>query len=51
MKAALSGHKDALRMLLDAGADTSPADEVNSCMCMCVYVCVSHFVLCASRVI
>jgi ankyrin repeat protein len=49
MYAARNGHKDIVRMLLDAGADTSPASEVSSCVC--VYVFVSHFVLCACRVI
>jgi hypothetical protein len=41
MKAASCGHKDIVRMLLDAGADTSPADEVSSCLCVCVCVCLT----------
>jgi hypothetical protein len=40
MKAALSGHEDIVRMLLDAGADPSPADEVSSCVCVCMCMCV-----------
>jgi hypothetical protein len=40
MKAADHGHKDTVRMLLDAGADPSPADWVSSCVCVCVCVCV-----------
>jgi hypothetical protein len=40
MKAALSGHEDIVRMLLDAGADPSSADQVSSCVCVCVCVCV-----------
>jgi ankyrin repeat protein len=32
MKAAGSGHKDTVRMLLDAGADPSTADKVSSCV-------------------
>jgi ankyrin repeat protein len=40
MKAVINGHKDIVRMLLDAGADTSPADKVSSCLCMCACVCV-----------
>jgi hypothetical protein len=34
MRAALCGHKDTLRMLLDAGADTSPASKVSSSVCV-----------------
>jgi hypothetical protein len=34
MRAADHGHKDTVRMLLDAGADTSPASKVSSCMCV-----------------
>jgi ankyrin repeat protein len=34
MVAALSGHDDTVRMLLDAGADPSPANKVSSCVCM-----------------
>jgi hypothetical protein len=49
MYAASDGRKDTVRMLLDAGADTSPADWVSSCLRL--RVCVSHFVWCACRVI
>jgi hypothetical protein len=44
MYAASDGRKDILRMLLDAGADTSPADWVSCCISVSVCVCVSHFV-------
>jgi hypothetical protein len=38
--AARNGHKDKVRMLLDVGADPSPANKVSSCVCACVCVCV-----------
>jgi ankyrin repeat protein len=44
MKAAENGHKDIVRMLLDAGADPSPADRVSSCVCVCVYVCALYYI-------
>jgi hypothetical protein len=50
MRAAYKGHEAIVRMLLDAGADPSPASKVSSCVCVCVCACVSHFVLCACRV-
>jgi hypothetical protein len=34
MGAAGNGHKDAVRMLLDAGADTSTANKVSFCTCV-----------------
>jgi hypothetical protein len=43
MKAAGNGHKDIVRMLLDAGADPSTADEVSSCVCVYVCVCLTSF--------
>jgi hypothetical protein len=41
MKATINGHEDTVRMLLDAGADTSPADDVSSCVCVCLCVCLT----------
>jgi hypothetical protein len=51
MDAVEQGHKDIVRMLLDAGADTSTADSVSSCLCVYVYVCVcvSLRFVCLSR--
>jgi ankyrin repeat protein len=46
MMAAIRGHEDTVRMLLDAGADPSTANEVSSCVSVCVCMRVSHFVLC-----
>jgi hypothetical protein len=43
MWAADNGHEDTVRMLLDAGADTSPADKVSSCVCVYVCVCLTSF--------
>jgi hypothetical protein len=40
MYAARNGHKDTVMMLLDAGADPSPANHVSSCVCVCVFGCV-----------
>jgi hypothetical protein len=40
MDAVEQGHKDIVSMLLDAGADTSTADRVSSCLCVCVFGCV-----------
>jgi hypothetical protein len=43
MRAADHGHKDTVRMLLDAGTDPSTADWVSSCVCMCVCLCLTSF--------
>jgi hypothetical protein len=43
MQAAGNGHKDIVRMLLDAGTDPSTADEVSSCVCVCVCLCLTSF--------
>jgi hypothetical protein len=46
MQAASKGHEGTVLILLDAGADPSPVNNVSSCVCVCVYVYVSLCIVC-----